>query len=80
MRPAPPEWLTQRSLNRDNVDSVHVGRCWAAKDRGRCRRGTREQALNALRSQAPPCVHCRTDRAFGRGTDMQSPGRRTGRG
>ncbi|MGW3458582.1 DUF6233 domain-containing protein [Streptomyces olivaceoviridis] len=67
MRPAPPDWLIQYGLNRANVDAVHVGGCWAAKKSGRCRPATREQALDALRSGVPPCVHCRPDTACGIG-------------
>ncbi|MEU1707681.1 DUF6233 domain-containing protein [Streptomyces sp. NPDC005706] len=65
MRPAPPDWLIQYGLNRGNVDAVHAGDCWAAAKSGRCRPATREQALEALRRQVPPCVHCRPDSALG---------------
>ncbi|MGW2098723.1 DUF6233 domain-containing protein [Streptomyces olivaceoviridis] len=67
MRPAPADWLVQYGLNRDNVDAVHVGGCWAAKKSGRCRPATREQALDALRNGVSPCVHCRPDTALGLG-------------
>ncbi|MGV9255332.1 DUF6233 domain-containing protein [Streptomyces sp. NPDC003697] len=50
-RPAPPVWLIQYGLNRDNIDAVHVGGIWAAKKSGRCRPATCEQALDALRNQ-----------------------------
>ncbi|GHA33469.1 MULTISPECIES: DUF6233 domain-containing protein [Streptomyces] len=74
MRPAPPDWLTQHGPDRDNVDTVHVGGCRAARNRGRGRPATREQSLAAPRSQAPPCVHCRTDTAFGyRGLTRRAP-------
>ncbi|CAL9670948.1 DUF6233 domain-containing protein [Streptomyces rochei] len=65
MRPAPPDWLIQYGLNRTNVDAVHTGDCWAAAKSGRCRPATRQQALDALRQQVPPCIHCRPDTALG---------------
>ncbi|WP_308461187.1 DUF6233 domain-containing protein [Streptomyces sp. Ru62] len=65
--PAPADWLIQYGLNRDNVDAVHVGGCWAAKKSGRSRAATREQALDALRNRVPPCVHCQPDTALGIG-------------
>ncbi|WP_420709339.1 DUF6233 domain-containing protein [Streptomyces sp. NRRL B-3648] len=34
---------------------------------GRCRPATREQALEALRRQVPPCVRCRPGTALGIG-------------
>ncbi|MFF3906460.1 DUF6233 domain-containing protein [Streptomyces sp. NPDC001848] len=46
-------------------DAVHAGDCWAAARSGRCRPATRQQAIDALRQQVPPCVHCRPDTAFG---------------
>ncbi|MEV5887669.1 DUF6233 domain-containing protein [Streptomyces sp. NPDC052020] len=64
-RPAPPEWLVQYGLNRANVDAVHTGGCWAAAKSGRCRPATRQQAIDALRRQVPPCIHCRPDTALG---------------
>ncbi|MGW3460040.1 DUF6233 domain-containing protein [Streptomyces olivaceoviridis] len=79
-RPARPGRPTQHGLNRDNVDTVHVGDCWAAKKSGRCRPATRGQALGALRSQAPPCVPPNGHGLRASGTDKQSPGRRAGRG
>ncbi|MGW3148897.1 DUF6233 domain-containing protein [Streptomyces sp. NPDC001177] len=65
MRPAPPEWLIQYGLNKQNVDAVHTGDCWAAAKSGRCRPATRQQALDALRRQVPACIHCRPDTALG---------------
>lgn len=65
MRPAPPDWQIQYGLNRTNVDAVHTGDCWAAAKSGRCRPATRQQALDALRQQVPPCIHCRPDTALG---------------
>ncbi|MFE7935545.1 DUF6233 domain-containing protein [Streptomyces sp. NPDC057456] len=65
MRPAPPDWLIQYGLNRSNVDAVHTGDCWAAAKSGRCRPATRQQAIDALRRQVPPCIHCRPDTALG---------------
>ncbi|MCL3998115.1 DUF6233 domain-containing protein [Streptomyces lavenduligriseus] len=65
MRPAPPDWLIQYGLNRTNVDAEHAGDCWAAAKSGRCRPATRQQALDALRQQVPPCIHCRPDTALG---------------
>ncbi|MER6736504.1 DUF6233 domain-containing protein [Streptomyces puniciscabiei] len=64
-RPPTPEWLIQYGLNRTNIDAVHVGGCWAAKKSGRCRPASREQAIDALRRQVPPCVHCRPDTELG---------------
>ncbi|MEV6833520.1 DUF6233 domain-containing protein [Streptomyces sp. NPDC051133] len=64
-RPPAPEWLIQYGLNRDNVDAVHRGDCWAAKKSGRCRPATREQALDALRQHVPSCMHCRPDGVLG---------------
>ncbi|MEU6557311.1 DUF6233 domain-containing protein [Streptomyces sp. NPDC046915] len=65
MRLAPPDWLIQYGLNRSNVDAVHTGYCWAAAKSGRCRPATRQQAIDALRRQVPPCIHCRPDTALG---------------
>ncbi|MEU7428600.1 DUF6233 domain-containing protein [Streptomyces sp. NPDC040750] len=65
MRPPPPEWLIQYGLNRTNIDAVHAGDCWAAASSGRCRPASRQQALDALRRQVPPCPHCRPDTALG---------------
>jgi hypothetical protein len=65
MRPPPPGWLLQYGLNRQNVDAVHVGECWAAAKSGRCRAVSREQALDALRQQVPACDHCRPDTELG---------------
>ncbi|MFF9607859.1 DUF6233 domain-containing protein [Streptomyces sp. NPDC014684] len=65
MRPAPPDWLIQYGLNRGNVDAVHAGDCWAATKSRPCRSATRDQALDALRRQVPPCIHCRPDSALG---------------
>ena len=56
-----PGYLIQYGLNRANIDAVHEGDCWAAKQSGRCRPATREQALDALRRHVPPCVHCQPD-------------------
>lgn len=67
-RPPAPGWLIQHGLNRDNIDAVHVGGCWAAGKSGRCRPATREQALDALRQGVPPCVHCQPDRVLRRPT------------
>ncbi|WP_435609596.1 DUF6233 domain-containing protein [Streptomyces sp. C10-9-1] len=65
-RPVPPEWLIQYGLNRANVDAVHSGDCWAAaKSRRRCHPATRQQAIDALRQQVPPCTHCRPGIALG---------------
>ncbi|KQW13569.1 DUF6233 domain-containing protein [Streptomyces sp. Root369] len=64
-RPAAPEWLIQYGLNRRNVDSVHVGGCWAAAKSGRCRPATREQVVEALRQQVPGCTFCRPDTELG---------------
>lgn len=64
-RPAPPDWLIQYGLNRTNVDAVHAGDCWAAAKSGRCRPASRQQAIEALRQQVPPCIHCRPDTALG---------------
>ncbi|MYR55968.1 hypothetical protein GTY54_06800 [Streptomyces sp. SID625] len=60
-----PEWLVQHGLNRQNIDSVHVGDCWAAKKSGRCRPVTREQAMEALQHHVPACTHCRPDTVLG---------------
>ncbi|MFI5977755.1 DUF6233 domain-containing protein [Streptomyces sp. NPDC051452] len=65
MRPTPPNWLIQYGPNRTNIDAVHTGDCWAAATSGRCRPPTRQQALDALRQQVPPCPHCRPDTALG---------------
>ncbi|MFF9025728.1 DUF6233 domain-containing protein [Streptomyces eurythermus] len=51
----PAQWLIQYGLNRNNIDAVHTGDCWAA---------TRQQALDALQ-HVPACVHCRPDTALG---------------
>ncbi|MFF4983771.1 DUF6233 domain-containing protein [Streptomyces sp. NPDC001046] len=64
-RPAPPEWLIQYGLNRTNLDAVHTGDCWAAAKSGRCHPASREQAVDALAQQVPPCLHCRPDTALG---------------
>ncbi|MFC9291274.1 DUF6233 domain-containing protein [Streptomyces sp. NPDC057052] len=69
-RPSPPGWLIQHGLNGTNVDAVRTGGCWAATGSGRCCPVTRQQALEAprqqaLRQQAPTCVHCRADTALG---------------
>lgn len=64
-RPPPPEWQIQYGLNRANVDAVHTGDCWAATKSGRCRPATRQQAIDALRRQVSPCIHCRPDTALG---------------
>ncbi|MCC5480488.1 DUF6233 domain-containing protein [Streptomyces barringtoniae] len=64
-RPPTPEWLIQYGLNRANLDAVHVGDCWAAKKSGRCRPATRDQAIDALRRQVPPCAHCQPDSVLG---------------
>lgn len=62
-RPAPPEWLIERGLNRNNLVAVHRGDCW---DAGKRRvPATREQALDALRRQVPACSMCRPDTALG---------------
>ncbi|MFI5690151.1 DUF6233 domain-containing protein [Streptomyces sp. NPDC051636] len=65
MRPGPPDWLIQYGLNRSNVDAVRAGDCWAAAKSGRCRPASRLQAIDALRGQVPPCIHCRPDTALG---------------
>ncbi|MEU5108432.1 DUF6233 domain-containing protein [Streptomyces sp. NPDC021354] len=65
VRPAPPDWLIQYGLNRNNMDAVRTGDCWSAAKSGRCRPATRQQALDALRQQVPPCIHCRPDTALG---------------
>ncbi|MET7429840.1 MULTISPECIES: DUF6233 domain-containing protein [Streptomyces] len=65
VRPSPAAWLSLYGLDRDDVDAVHVGDCRAARKSGRCRPATRGQALDALRSQVPPRVHCRRDKALG---------------
>ncbi|MFF7242187.1 DUF6233 domain-containing protein [Streptomyces collinus] len=72
-RPPQPERLIQHGFNRSNIDAVHTGDCWAAAKSGRCGAATREQALDALRRQVPPCVHCRPDTALG------TPGKDGGR-
>jgi hypothetical protein len=64
-RPPAPEWLIQHGLNRKNVDWVHTGDCWMARKSGRVRGISREQAIEALRQQVPPCPHCRPDTALG---------------
>ncbi|MEU9480765.1 DUF6233 domain-containing protein [Streptomyces sp. NPDC048191] len=64
-RPPAPAWLIQYGLNRSNIDAVHTGECWAAAKSGRCRPVSREQALDALRQNVPPCVHCRPDTELG---------------
>ncbi|MFD7439704.1 DUF6233 domain-containing protein [Streptomyces sp. NPDC059861] len=64
-RPTPPDWLVQYGLNHGNVDAVHTGDCWTAAQSGRCRPATRQQAVDALRRQVPPCIHCRPDTALG---------------
>jgi hypothetical protein len=64
-RPPAPDWLIQFGLNKANVDAVHVGDCWVAKKSGRVRGITREQAVEALRQQVPPCPHCRPDTELG---------------
>ncbi|MFE9906518.1 DUF6233 domain-containing protein [Streptomyces achromogenes] len=63
-RPQPAQWLIQYGLNRNNIDAVHTGDCWAAARSGRCRPATRQQARDALR-HVPACVHCRPDTALG---------------
>ncbi|KUN14564.1 hypothetical protein AQJ11_44350 [Streptomyces corchorusii] len=80
MRPAPADWLIQHGLNQANVDAVHVGGCWAAKKSGRCRPATREQALDALRNQVPPCVHCQPDHSLRHRLKRERPGQHAGRG
>ncbi|MFG3016185.1 DUF6233 domain-containing protein [Streptomyces cinerochromogenes] len=40
-------------------------RLLATAKSGRCRPATRQQALDALRQQVPPCIHCRPDTALG---------------
>ncbi|MFH8498409.1 DUF6233 domain-containing protein [Streptomyces coeruleorubidus] len=30
-----------------------------------CHPATRQQAINALRQQVPPCIHCRPDTTLG---------------
>jgi hypothetical protein len=57
--------LIQYGLNRTNVDAVHTGDCWAAAKSGRCHPASREQAIDALAQQVPPCIHCRPDTALG---------------
>ncbi|MFJ3311131.1 DUF6233 domain-containing protein [Streptomyces sp. NPDC086549] len=57
--------MVQYGLNRRNLDSVHVGDCWAAKKSGRCRPVSREQAVEALQNHVSPCVHCRPDTVLG---------------
>ncbi|MFE9499874.1 hypothetical protein [Streptomyces collinus] len=36
-----PQWLIQHALNRNSLDAVHTGDCWAAAKSGRCRPATR---------------------------------------
>ncbi|MFJ8637191.1 DUF6233 domain-containing protein [Streptomyces sp. NPDC093568] len=55
----------RHGLNRTNVDAVHAGDCWEAAKSGRCRPASRQQAIEALRQQVPPCIHCRPDTALG---------------
>ncbi|MFZ4160491.1 DUF6233 domain-containing protein [Streptomyces griseoincarnatus] len=62
-RPAPPEWLIERGLNRDNLVAVHRGDCWDAGKRHVP--VPRAQALDALRQHVPACTQCRPDTALG---------------
>ncbi|MYW48859.1 DUF6233 domain-containing protein [Streptomyces sp. SID161] len=64
-RPPAPDWLIQHGLNREHVDAVHTGGCWAAKKSGRCKPVSRDQALEALRQLVPACPHCRPDTMLG---------------
>jgi hypothetical protein len=63
-RPAPPDWLIERGLNRDAPATfLHVGACWNA---GKRSRGIdRAAALQALADGVPACPHCRPDTALG---------------
>lgn len=63
-RPAPPDWLLERGLNRDSPPvAIHVGGCW---DAGKRSRGiTRDEALRALADGVKPCIQCRPDSELG---------------
>ncbi|MDQ1018838.1 DUF6233 domain-containing protein [Streptomyces afghaniensis] len=65
VRPSPSDWLIQYGLNRNNIDAVHAGDCWAARRSGRCRPASREQALEALAHHVKACEFCRPDTALG---------------
>ncbi|MGA5899453.1 DUF6233 domain-containing protein [Streptomyces venetus] len=65
MRPAPPEWLIERGLDKRNLVAVHTGDCWKVTKSGRCVDASRAQALDALRRQVPACTYCRPDTALG---------------
>lgn len=62
-RQPPPEWWIERGLNPDNLVAVHCGDCWNPGKRHVP--ATRQQALDALRNQVSPCLHCRPDSALG---------------
>ncbi|MEU1852101.1 DUF6233 domain-containing protein [Streptomyces sp. NPDC019990] len=64
MRPAPPEWLIERGLDKRNHVAVHTGDCWKVTRSGRCVGVSRTQALDALRHQVPACTYCRPDTAL----------------
>ncbi|MET9762104.1 DUF6233 domain-containing protein [Streptomyces sp. NPDC006372] len=64
MRPAPPEWLIERGLDKRNLVAVHTGDCWKVTKSGRCVGASRAQALDALRQQVPACSYCRPDTAL----------------
>ncbi|MFI8235006.1 DUF6233 domain-containing protein [Streptomyces sp. NPDC085900] len=63
--PPPPAWLIHYGLNRANLDAMHTGEYWAAAKSGRCQPVSREQALDALRQNVAPRVHCRPDTELG---------------
>lgn len=63
-RPPQPDWLIERSLNRQSpAVAVHVGGCHMA---GKRSHGvSREQALRALADGVEACSHCRADSELG---------------
>ncbi|WP_323874433.1 DUF6233 domain-containing protein [Streptomyces sp. 3212.3] len=65
MRPAPPEWVVERGLQKTNLVAVHMGDCWTVRKSSRCVGVSRAQAVDALRQQVPACTHCRPDTALG---------------
>ncbi|MGW4950653.1 DUF6233 domain-containing protein [Streptomyces parvulus] len=62
-RPAPPDWLLEKGLNRDSPPVyVHAGDCWNAG--GRSHGVPRELARHALAEGVKACPHCRPDTAL----------------
>ncbi|MGW4560097.1 DUF6233 domain-containing protein [Streptomyces sp. NPDC004365] len=67
MRPAPPEWVVERGLQKTNLVAVHTGDCWTVRKSSRCVgvSQAQAQALDALRHQVSACTHCRPDVSLG---------------